>query len=318
MRQKGPNMAYRVTAIMSLYQPDLHYLAQQLESIAAQEVDGDTLDVLVRNDYPDGEDLSDFCHERCPGLPLRYVHGDENLGYARSFEWLVAHASPTCDALALCDQDDIWRPDRIRKGAAPLKEGALASACDRSIIDGEGATTIESWRAAHPNEPECQWHTGDRFVSESIFSAMAPGMAMMVDAQMAAAVIPFSRATGHDKWLMTCANIQGTCAFVDEPLVGYRRHGDNVSGVLVNVESKHDWYASRVNDQLAFASDVRRRFPDCVELDEALAFARARKQRDLAGIWRYRHLAPTLARFEIALALTPDPLFRMALKLMRR
>ena len=56
-----------------------------------------------------------------------------------------------------------------------------------------------------------------------------------------------------------------------------------------------------------------KRIRPCTELDEALAFARAREARDLAGIWRHRHLAPQVARFEMALKLTPDPLFKLAL-----
>lgn len=307
----GAQVDRHVTVIMSIYQPDREYLAQQLESIAAQ--DHDRLDVLVRNDCPADEDLGDFCRGHCPGIELTYVHGSRNLGYARGFERLVQLAAPGCDVLALCDQDDLWLPTRVSHGLAPIEEGALLSACDYAIIDGEGTVTVPSWRAAHPKDPACRWHTGDRFVAESIFTAFSPGMAMMVRADVARGLLPFSRATGHDKWLMTGANIQGTCAFVDEPLVLYRRHGHNVSGVLAGVHRKQDWYDTRVADHLRFAEDAKRRFPSCPELDEALAFAQARQERDLAGIWRHRHLAPQIARFEMALKLTPDPLFRLAL-----
>lgn len=303
-----------VTVILSLYQPDLGYLAEQLEGIAAQ--DHEDLSVLVRNDYPEGEDLEAFCKQHCPGRELAYVHGEQNLGYMRSFERLVGLAAPQGGVLALCDQDDRWLPTRVSHGLVPFeREEVLACACDWAIIDEAGQVVIPSWRAAHPRDITCQWHTGDRFVAQSVFAAFAPGMAMMVRADMARAVIPYSRGTGHDKWLMSCANILGACAFVDEPLVQYRRHGKNVSGVLAGVRSKQDWYDKRLACNEVFARDLKRRFPDCDELDDALSFIQVRRARDVRGIWRHRALAPLVARFEIALALVPDPLFSAVMRL---
>ena len=306
-----------VTVVMSVYQPEPGYLAEQLESIAAQ--DHDDLSVIVWDDLPGGRDLGPFCRQHCPGRQLTYVPCDANRGYVKAFERLVELAAPQGGVLALCDQDDRWLPTRVSRCMEAFeRDGALACACDWSIIDEAGEVVVPSWRAAHPTDPTCQWHTGDRFVAESVFSAYAVGMAMMVRADVAASLVPFSEGTGHDKWLMCGANIMGVCAFVDEPLVQYRRHGHNVSGALAGITCKQDWYDRRLEGNATFANDMKRRFPDCAELDRALAFIEARRRRSVVGIWRDRALAPQIARFEIALKFVPAPLFALALRLLHR
>lgn len=305
-------MSLSVTVVMSVYQPNLDYLAKQLRSIAEQ--DYDALRVMVRNDYPAGDNLEDFCREQCACRELTYVHGSHNLGYVKGFERLVQLAAPTCDVLALCDQDDLWLPNRISRCMPAFEDGALVVACDRSIIDADDNVVVPSWRAAHAKQPENAWHTGDRFVAPSIFASYAPGMAMMVRSDIARGLVPFSEGTGHDKWLMTGANIQGTCAFVDEPLVCYRRHGTNVSGSFAGIACKDDWYEKRVGANLRFAIDMKRRFPDCAELDDALAFIRARQSRNVGGILRHRKLAPSVAAFELALLACPDWAFKRFLR----
>lgn len=309
-------MSTQVSVILSAYKPDRTHFAEQLESIAQQSYEN--LSVIVRDDDPSGEDLSEFCREHCPGRELIYLRGEKNLGYVGSFEELIRYAAPRGGVIALCDQDDRWLPNRVERCLAPLEEGALLCACDRSIIDGAGVELIPSWRAAHPKERASQWQTGDRFIAESVFTSFAPGMAVMLKADLACSLLPVSQGAAHDMWLMCGANILGECAFINEPLVQYRRHGKNVSGVLHGVSCKQDWYETRVEVALRFATEMKRRFPACEELDAALALARARSNRNVGQMLRYRHLAPELIAFELALALTPAPLFKLALKLYQR
>lgn len=304
----------RVSVLMSIYRPREDYLAAQLDSIDAQECAD--MEVVVYNDCPEDPDWEDFCRTHVTRHELRYVPGERNRGYVKAFEHLVGLAQG--DYVVLCDQDDVWLPGRVAAGAAALDAGAMLAVCDRQVIDGEGRVVVPSWRAAHPGDASLTWETGEDITARSAFTCYAIGMATMLRTDVAQRLVPFSTHTGHDKWLALGASALGPCANLPEAYVQYRQHGKNQTGALAGVSSKKDWYQARTLDSADVVADFASRFPDHPALPEMQAFAEARVRRDIPGIWRHRVLAPDVARFEIALALCPDPLFRATLALWRR
>ena len=170
----------------------------------------------------------------------------------------------------------------------------------------------------HPGDASLTWETGEDITARAAFTCYAIGMATMLRTDVARQLVPFSTHTGHDMWLALGASVLGPCANIPETLVQYRRHGANQTGALVGVSSKKDWYQSRTRDSAGVVADFAAVFPGHPALSEMQAFAEARVRRDIPGIWRHRDLAPDVARFEIALALCPDLLFRAALALWRR
>lgn len=59
------------------------------------------------------------------------------------------------DYVVLCDQDDIWEPNRVEVSLNHmLEEGSILDVCDRSVIDENGNILVKSYRKAHPNSPE--------------------------------------------------------------------------------------------------------------------------------------------------------------------
>lgn len=302
-------MSTTVSVIMSLYRPDERYLAEQLDSIDDQA--WDDMEVVIWNDDPTDIDRYEFCKSHVTRHKLRYYHGEENRGYVKAFEHLIQLAQG--ELLAFSDQDDRWLPNRIQRCVAAFDADSSCQlvVCDRQVIDSDGKVVVESWRASHPNSPQDNWKTGDRFVAEAAFTCYAIGMATMVRRDAALACCPFPICTGHDKWLALCCGELGTCAYVEEPLVQYRRHGSNVSGAFSGVASKSDWYEKRPQQSLQVVKEFAERFPDSSSLPEMLDFAQARVDKKVFRIWKGRKLAPDYALFEICLAFTPDWLFRL-------
>lgn len=303
----------KVSVIMALYRPNERYLIEQLQTIDDQSFDD--MEVVVYDDCPDDQSWEDFCRRYVVRHPLRYEKTDQNRGYVKAFEHLVELAEG--DYLVLCDQDDRWLPGRIARCVEQLDEGCALVSCDRQIIDGEGTVVVESWRAAHPHDESVTWKTGDRFTAKAAFTCYSLGMATMLRADVARQMMPYPTCTGHDKWLALGASALGRCANVEEPLVQYRQHGANQTGALRGITCKEDWYRKRTQDTCELVEEFAARFPDAEGVDDMRAFAQARQAKDIRGIWRYRALAPDVARFEIALCLTPGWLFKSALKLMR-
>lgn len=292
----------KVSVLMSIYRPDYHYLVEQLQTIDDQ--DFEDMEVVVYDDSPDDPSFEDLCRECCSRHSLRYIKGERNLGYVKAFEYLVSLAEG--EYLALSDQDDRWLPDRIACGVHMLDKGYLLVCCDRQVIDDKGRVVVRSWRAAHPLDDSVAWHSGDPITRRAAFACYSLGMATMVRADVARRLIPFPVCTGHDKWLALGASALGPCANIEGPLVQYRQHARNQTGILQGIMSKADWYRTRTKSSYDLVCEFVRRFPSSSDTADMLGFAEARLKRDIRGIWRYRYLAPQVAKFEIVLHLMPE------------
>ena len=307
-------MSELVSVLISLYRPNETYLREQLLSIAHQTYDN--VELVVYNDDPSDCDRSKWVRKLMgPSATVRYYHGDKNLGYAKAFERLVSLARGAY--IALCDQDDVWLPSRLERGVEELERGYALAVCDRAIIDGQGHVVEESYRHAHPNEPECSWNSGDDITVRAAFSCYAIGMATMLRANVAKALVPFPKGTAHDFWLALGASELGQMAFIDEPLVQYRRHGNNASSLFSGIKSKEDWYERRVRPKYGLAQRFRELFPGSQHCEQIMAFAQARLDRSVRGLFRCRHINARIAWFEIALRLAPERLVRLGVRVLR-
>src|SRR4051812_40446835 len=88
------------------------YLSEQLDSIFAQERLPD--EVLVQDDGSSDRTLAilDAYAAKAP-FTFKVVRNPQNLGFVRNFEHAIGRCSG--DVIATSDQDDYWRPDKLKK-----------------------------------------------------------------------------------------------------------------------------------------------------------------------------------------------------------
>lgn len=308
-------MSKKVDILLSVYNPNLDFLIKQLQSLDNQTYEN--IEVIIFDDCVDARcDLTIFdkCIQNKKYRILPYQ--DQNLGYAKAFEYLVAESDG--EYIAFCDQDDIWDEEKIAKSVECLKEEqSLVVTTDRRIIDSQGNVLIESIRHTS-NKNFDVWNSYDDIGKYNFFATHTIGMCMLVDGEFARSTIPFSVHTGHDKWVTCCASACGSVSYLDEVLASYRRHGANVSGVLNGVSTKKEYEKERILPHLKLIQEFQERYPDYEGTEEALEFAYARIKHDIRKIYRYRYLAPDIAKFEIMLALTPDFIVKMIIKFLQR
>lgn len=304
-----------VEVLLSTYRPNPDYLKAQLESIGKQ--DYPNLRLLVHNDCP-GESIdTDLFKNACPTVPIKYLpETGKNYGYTKAFERLVEHS--TGEYIAFCDQDDIWLPNKITKMTEAMQaDHSLAAASERTIIDGNG-TVIKTRARTGSTKGWDNWATGDNIFVHTSVICYAVGMSMLLNGDFARSVIPFSSNTGHDKWALICASAEGTVSFVDEPLVMYRRHGENVSGTLVGINSKEDYRRQRVEPFLNLCNEIVDRYPDHPDINLLKSFAVARDQGNALALLKYRNVCPQVALFDAVVALTPNVLFKSLVNIARK
>ena len=63
-------------------------------------------------------------------------------------------------------------------------------------------------------------------------SNFVTGCAMMVKKDIAKKAIPFEETLIHDQWISIIAAINGKIEFINKPLVRYRQHSFNQTGIL--------------------------------------------------------------------------------------
>ena len=201
-----------VSVLISIYNPDPLFLAEQIKSIDTQTYSN--IEIVVYNDNPDDASRETELKTLAPSRIVKYYHGEKNLGYIKAFEKLVGLASG--EYIALCDQDDIWNPNRVERGITELEKGYVLAVCDRSIIDAKGTVIDPSYRHSHPHERECNWNSGDDITAQAAFSCYAIGMATMVRKDVAVRLAPFPQGSGHDLWIAAGASAIGVGSCINK------------------------------------------------------------------------------------------------------
>lgn len=169
-------------------------------------------------------------------MDLRIVPYAPSGNILRNFE----NAISATDApyVALCDQDDVWHPQKIELLLARMRELELAHGsetpllvfCDLEIVDAELATihpsffgsTIKSSRA--------------RTFRDFALNNHAPGCATLMNRALIDLALPFPDLDIHDHWLIQLATLSGHVDCVDMPLIRYRQHGSNSIGLGMSSE----------------------------------------------------------------------------------
>ncbi len=97
----------KISVALAAYKGE-QYIAEQLESIIKQLGEND--EIIVCDDYPQGDTRGVVQKYINQDKRIRYIEG-EGKGVVRNFENALKACSG--DVIFLCDQDDVWLPDKV-------------------------------------------------------------------------------------------------------------------------------------------------------------------------------------------------------------
>jgi glycosyltransferase involved in cell wall biosynthesis len=210
------------------------YLQQQLDSLLAQSRLPGRI-VAVDDGSTDGtwEILQSFAAlARGRGVMVEAQRNPENLGYVRNFEMALQRAGT--DIIYVCDQDDVWRPDKLavihdRFVADP---DLLMVHSDARLVDARlgdlGCSLFEALELG-PGELQ-RVHDGYGF-DVLLRRCIVTGATMAFRRDLLAAAIPFGDGWIHDEWLAIVASAIGKIDVIERPLIDYRQHDANQRGM---------------------------------------------------------------------------------------
>jgi len=289
------------------------FIEEQLRSIFDQTIPPNQLVISDDASSDDTVSLSKAVVARYAALPSHAPveviirQNASPLGVVRNFESAILATSG--DLVALSDQDDVWRLDRLARSlqkfeSRPDLDLVFANA---RLVDsaGEclGRTLFEVLEIGAAEQATL--HSGDA-LSLFIRRNFATGATMMFRRRLLDTSMPFPSHWVHDEWLAIMAAATSRIDLIDEPLIDYRQHGSNVIGVdfptfrrkvkrVLEPRAGRNERISRQFEQFAEHLESLTGSISAEVLSLARAKARFEADRERLPTARLRRLAPILA-----------------------
>lgn len=207
----------KVSVAMAAYNGE-KYIKRQIETILVNLSEGDEL--IVSDDGSTDstkEIVSSFKDSR-----IVLIDGP-GAGVKKNFENAILHC--TGKYIFLCDQDDEWANNKVSRIMDIFERtGDILVIHDCRIIDSKDNVIVPSFfefRKSGPGRIK-------NFVKNTYI-----GCCMAFDSDLKDYFIPIpDRIEMHDQWIGILAQKRGHVSFIKEPLIDYRRHGENTSDVF--------------------------------------------------------------------------------------
>jgi glycosyltransferase involved in cell wall biosynthesis len=210
------------------------YLREQLDSIAAQIRPPDEL--VVCDDCSTDETVGILkTFASTSRFAVRVYRNQENLGSSKNFEKAITLCAG--DVIALSDQDDVWRPDKLRHLEETFLEkpnvGMVFS--DLEIVD-ENLQPLgyRAWQSV------CLSPRRRRVVSKHsplnilLKHNVVTGCALAFRAKWRDVILPIpdlGDGVLHDYWIALLMGALSAVVVIETPLVSYRQHSNQQLGL---------------------------------------------------------------------------------------
>lgn len=222
------------------------YLSEQLDSIIAQSQPADEIIVCDDRSTDNTWTILEKYRKQFPSL-IRLYQNSINLGPAKNFERAI-HLC-TKGLIALSDQDDVWRYDKLEKMSQKLQsdphQGLVFSNAER--IDADDAPLSDDlWQTmGFDDHAKAEVRRG-RALEVVLRKPIVTGCTMMFRAELKEACLPIGEPLMHDHWISLIAAASSRIDFVDEKLVNYRQHTANTVGAAQLSLAQHIEDAQRL------------------------------------------------------------------------
>lgn len=207
-----------VAIAMATYNPPRELLARQLRSIREQT--HENWICVISDDCSSPDQFAAL--KVAVGADPRFVlsRSPRRLGFYRNFERALALVPDGAEFVAMADQDDDWRADKLAVLLAAIGRAQLVYS-DARVVGRDGELISETWWNHRQNN-----HTD--LLSLLVANAVT-GAAALMRRELLEYALPFPPAQFahfHDHWIGLTALSLGEIAFVPEPLYDYVQHGD--------------------------------------------------------------------------------------------
>jgi hypothetical protein len=218
-----------VSILLPVFKPNMVWLQEQLDSIAAQTFRG--FRCVISHDGPVPSCVLNEIKAILPDERFEFIANFKHLGTYRHVESLIAEFGLKSMFFSLCDQDDIWLPKKLESQVSLFASSEVSSVSNNGSIVNEhlepirGITTF-SWFGITP-----------KYETFGSIRNQLTGASALFRSDRFIQAVPFPENLGnavHDHWLYIAAIATGGALFNPEPMWLYRQHSKNQIGASAN------------------------------------------------------------------------------------
>lgn len=240
-----------VAVCMATYNPPKELFRRQIDSIRDQTHTNWVC--LISDDNSDPEKLEEM--REVLGEDRRFLlsRAEKNAGFYGNFERALSMVPAGVDYVALSDQDDWWRPEKLSSLLESLGPGDRLAYSDMRIVDENGEVISNTyWNFRRNNYTD---------FASLLMANTVTGAASLFDRDLLADILPFPPPTEmgyHDHWIAQVALALGGISYVDRPLYDYVQHrGAHLGHLAANAYG--DYNRSLLKRAITRASRIRLR-----------------------------------------------------------
>ncbi len=205
------------------------YISAQLNSILEQT---NTSWKLLIHDDNSTDNTVDIIkqYQKQYSSKIQFIDDDISFGNASdNFNFLLGYIDT--EYIMFCDQDDVWKKDKIDKTLQKMKEvekegkQAVLIHTDLVVVDESLQVLNNSfWDYQNLNPKNSNF-------SHFVIQNNITGCSVMINKKLAKLALPIPKETiMHDWWLGLVASKFGKIAYLNEPTILYRQHLANDTG----------------------------------------------------------------------------------------
>ena len=164
-------------------------------------------------------------------FPVRFFRNQATLGSTRNFEKAINLCSG--QAIALCDQDDIWLPNKLERLASVLEsEPQVGGVCSNAFLMDESSESFpESLWERRNFTPRMQAAFHRNSALQLLQYNAATGATFVFRSEFVKQVTPIPPEWVHDAWIALLVATQSRVQLLPEKLISYRLHPAQQIGV---------------------------------------------------------------------------------------
>ena len=193
------------------------YIKEQLDSILPQLSAND--EIIISDDNSTDDTINII---RSLNDERIKIYVNKTKGIVKNFENALNNASG--DIIFLSDQDDVWKNDKVKKilSAFSSDNSLTLVFSNAEIIDENGIS--KNYNFFKDNEAN---YTS---IFKAFFKNQFLGCTIAFKSELKSKILPFPYGIPmHDWWIGVLSLFYGKVKFLNESLISYRRHNNNVT-----------------------------------------------------------------------------------------
>jgi glycosyltransferase involved in cell wall biosynthesis len=222
---------HRTVSIVICTHNGQNYLAAQLQSLACQTLPAHEI-IISDDDSTDGtrQIIENFCQNI--EIPTKFIKNTPALGFSDNF--MSACRAASGDWIALCDQDDIWKPNKLEVCSQYFDDANVTHIAHSAELINELDENIGRFDQGISETRRLPAFSYDLWGTFWGFSMIFRRDILQFCAWEERYVDYIEQGGGliaHDRWVHFMGQVLGETVEICEDLVLYRQHGANLYGV---------------------------------------------------------------------------------------